>query len=223
LGFNRADFREQVQKACREFSPDLVIIDPWNAIVSDEKGKDYLEAFRMLRNTFQGLPVSPSIGIVCHTRKPKAEQREQGRNLLHALVGSYALGAVPRSVFVMEHASPDPQDERIVWTCAKNNNGQLGKPSAWRRRNGQFESVPDFEWKEFHNPASGKQRKITSETMSQVFEDGAMELTRSEAVAKLKDLGFGQTAAYDALNTKNGRFAMNLEERPEGNLRWISG
>jgi hypothetical protein len=159
---------------------------------------------------------------VCHTRKPKAEQREQGRNLLHALVGSYALGAVPRSVFVMEPASPDPQDERIVWTCAKNNNGRLGKSSAWRRRNGQFESVPDFEWEEFHNPAGSKHRKITSETLSELFEDGATELTRSEAVAKLKDLGFGQTAAYDALKTKNGRFAMNLEERKGGNLRWIS-
>ena len=73
---------------------------------------------------------APALGIVAHTRKPKTDERASGRALLNLLAGSYVLGSVPRTVFVMQAASDDTTDNRIVWTCCKNNDGELGRRSA---------------------------------------------------------------------------------------------
>jgi hypothetical protein len=62
------------------------------------------------------------------------------------LAGSYVLGSVPRTVFVMQAASDDVTEDRIVWTCCKNIDGELGKRSAWIRRNGLFDPLTDFDW-----------------------------------------------------------------------------
>jgi hypothetical protein len=48
---------------------------------------------------------------------------------------SYVLGSIPRTVFVLQSASDDPEEDRVVWTCCKNNDGELGQRSAWQRRN----------------------------------------------------------------------------------------
>jgi hypothetical protein len=39
---------------------------------------------------------APALGIVAHTRKPRAEERANGRALLNLLAGSYVIGSVPR-------------------------------------------------------------------------------------------------------------------------------
>jgi hypothetical protein len=49
----------------------------------------------------------------------------------------------------MEHASADVDQRRIVWTCCKNNDGELGPRSAWERENGLFVQVHDFNWRAF--------------------------------------------------------------------------
>jgi len=59
------------------------------------------------------------LGIVAHTRKPRSEERASGRALLSFLAGSYVFGSVPRTVFVMQAASDDAEDKRIVSTCCK--------------------------------------------------------------------------------------------------------
>ena len=46
----------------------------------------------------------------------------------------------------MQSASDDVAEDRIVWTCCKNNDGELGDRSAWIRCNGLFDPVSDFDW-----------------------------------------------------------------------------
>jgi hypothetical protein len=44
----------------------------------------------------------PAIGVVAHTRKPQGDERVSGRSLLNMLAGSYVLGSVARTAFVMQ-------------------------------------------------------------------------------------------------------------------------
>jgi hypothetical protein len=144
--FWRDEFRDQLKKAADHFGPQVVALDPWNSVARDEKAKDYLESFEIIRQVFPQGESGPVIVIITHTRKPTAGERANGRALLNLLAGSYVLGSVPRVVFVMQHASSDVSEERVVWTCCKNNDGDLGKRSVWIRQNGLFTPVNDFDW-----------------------------------------------------------------------------
>jgi len=160
------------------------------------------------------------IGIVAHTRKPRADERATGRGLLNLLSGSYVLGSVPRTVFVMQAASDDTTDNRVVWTCCKNNDGELGLRSAWERRNGLFAHVEDFDWETFDNPYADDRVTITADDMAAIFENGAKRLSRADAAKALQKLTeAGRTACYSALKL-DGRFAKHLREN-EDLLLWI--
>ena len=141
LCFERDDFKEQLRAAISEFQPGVVLFDPWNAVARDEKAREYLDTFNQLRSVLPFGDNAPALGIVAHTRKPKTDERASGRALLNLLAGSYVLGSVPRTAFVMQAASDDTTDNRVVWTCCKNNDGDLGKRSAWERCNGLFKPV----------------------------------------------------------------------------------
>src|SRR5260370_21861568 len=108
---------------------------------------------------------APRLGIVANRRKPGADERATGRGLLNLLAGSYVLGSVPRCVFVMQAASDDPQDDQIVWTCCKNNDGELGARSSWQRRNGLFAPVDGFDWEAFDNPHRDQRVSITADDL----------------------------------------------------------
>src|SRR5262249_46549086 len=88
-----------------------------------------------------------------------------GASLLASLVGSYVLGGVPRTVFVMQAASNETTDNRIVWTCCKNNDGELGARSAWERRNGIFAPIHEFDWETFDNPHKDERVSITADVL----------------------------------------------------------
>jgi len=118
----------------------------------------------------------------------------------------------------MQPASDDPEDRHVVWTCCKNNDGELGGRSAWVRSNGLFASVPDFDWDAFENAGKAERRTITDADMATVFENGAKPLTRTAARDALTAAGAGRSAAYDALKLE-GRFAGRLTEA-EGLLSW---
>ena len=105
--FGREDFRAQLSAAIREFEPDVIILDPWNAAARDEKQKDYLDTFALIRSVIPAGDDAPALGIVAHTRKPKEDERTTGRGLLNDVAGAYLLGSVPRTVFVMQAASDD--------------------------------------------------------------------------------------------------------------------
>src|SRR5262249_26773347 len=138
LGFDAPDFRRVLADFLAEFGADLLILDPWNDIARDDAIRDYRIAFENVMGTLPRGDAMPSVLIVAHTRKPKGDDRKTGRALLHELSGSYVIGSVARSVFVLQHASDHFADDRVVFTCAKNNDGSLGSPSAWCRRNGLF-------------------------------------------------------------------------------------
>ena len=221
LGFalHRPDFKAALRQSLEEFAPDVLVLDPWNRLAQDDKMRDYLLAYEQLLAVLPPPPQAPALGIVAHTRKPKDQERANGRSLLHLLAGSYLLGSVPRAVFVAQSASDDPEDHQVVFTCAKNNDGQLGAPSAWRRCPGGFAPVKDFDWDAFHNPARPQRRTVTEEDLRAVFGEGTIRLARKQAVAALQErTGLGHSLCYRALS-KEGKFAPWLREA-EGLLSW---
>jgi len=68
-------------------------------------------------------------------------------------------------------------------------------------------------------PPPIKKKFVTREDLANIFQRGARALTRTAAVAALKKLGFGKTAAYAAL-TPNGRFSTWLQFAPDGIITW---
>jgi hypothetical protein len=219
LCLERDDFKTQLSTAIREFQPNVVIFDPWNAVARDEKAREYLGTFNQLRSVLPLGDDAPALGIVAHTRKPKTDERASGRALLNLLAGSYVLGSVPRTVFVMQAASDDTTDNRIVWTCCKNNDGELGERSAWERCNGLFKSVAGFDWDTFDTPADGRET-IRETDVATAFTDGA--LTRADAVRKLEErTAASRSSCYRALKT-DCRFGKHLHEDHDGKLTWLS-
>jgi len=215
LAFDSAEFCAAVSAVIADFQPDVIVIDPWNAVARDEKAKDYLETFNAIRAVIPTGDTAPALGIVAHTRKPKSEEKYKGRDLLHVLAGSYVLGSVPRTVFVMLHASDDPTSNEIVWVCAKNNDGALGERSAWARRNGLFVPVKDFDWTEFDKPAA-ERKTITETDLAEVFDQGRRCLSRKHAASALAELtGCKPSACYNALK----KFGKHMSEEG-GLLTW---
>lgn len=212
LAFGRPEFRAELAAAIAEFRPDLILVDPWNRVTADDKSKDYLAAFELLRSVLPAGDDGPALGIVCHTRKPQLGERQNGRSLLATLAGGYALGSVPRCAFVMQHASGNPDDERVVWTCCKNNDGALGPPSAWERSNGIYVPVEDFDWDEFDAPPEGR-RTVTVLDMKAVLGETKGGLTRKECVDALRArTGCSQSACYAAMKL-DGPFKGRLTEK----------
>jgi hypothetical protein len=68
-------------------------------------------------------------------------------------------------------------------------------------------------------PPPIKKKFVTREDMANIFQRGARALTRTAAVAALKKIGFGKTAAYAAL-TPDGRFSAWLQFAPDGIINW---
>jgi hypothetical protein len=152
LAFSEPRFQSAAAKAVSSWKPDLVVIDPWNAVAAGEKARDISDAFRAIRAVIPSGINRPAILIVAHIRKPRVDERADGRALLHSVVGSYMMGSVPRAVFILQHASDKTDEDRVVITCCKNNNGSLGVPSAWKRTcGGIFDPVDDFDWNRFRS------------------------------------------------------------------------
>jgi hypothetical protein len=199
LCFKREDFRKQLADAINEFKPDIVGFDPWNAAAREQDSKEYLDTFDALKSVLPRGDDAPVLGIVAHTRKPKSDERHSGRSLLNLLAGSYVLGSVPRTVFVMQAASDDVTDNRVVWTCCKNNDGELGDRSAWKRRNGLFVPVEFFDWNAFDHPPKEK-RGLKPEILREFLMKGR-EYEKSQIVSIImKETGRGKTAAYDLVD-----------------------
>jgi hypothetical protein len=214
FAFDRRAFCDQLRREVEKFKPDVFILDPWNRLARDDKVKDYLQAFEELLAVLPTGDTAPALGIVAHTRKPRTDERTNGRALLNLLAGSYFIASVPRTVFVMQAASDDTQDKRIVWTCCKNNDGELGARSAWERRNGLFVPVSDFDWKSFEGDGE-KRRTVNPEDLDTLFEGGKRQLNRNTAVAELMELTMlGKTACYQALKL-DGKFGERLFQSNE--------
>ena len=218
FAFDDAGFLVQLKDAVEAFRPDLFLLDPWNRLARDDKGKEYREAYERILSVLPTGDDLPAIGIVAHTRKPHHDERASGRALLQTLSGSYLLGSIPRSVFVMQHASNDVDDQRRVWTCCKNNDGAEGRRSAWRWQQSEFRPLSDFDWEEFDGRNDSERKTITAHNMAEIFVDGEA-LSKTAAVEKLMELtGLKKTACYTAL-ALDGKFAGRLTQS-DGLLRW---
>lgn len=206
LLFRRDDFRQQLTAIISKFSPDIVIIDPWNAAARDQEQVTYLETFQTIRSV---LPPNTVLGIVAHTRKPQKDERASGRALMHVLAGSHVLSSVPRTIFVLQHASDDVEDDHVVWTCCKNNDGEPGKRTAHKRLPcAVFEPIANFDWADFDSSDKDKRVVISKEMIEETFENGEMLLPMARD--RLKELsGATASSCYRALS-KTGRFADHL-------------
>ena len=223
MAFDRPEFRAELERQCNEFCPAVVAVDPWNSVARDDKQKDYLETFEAIRLALPKGDKVPALVIAAHTKKPQGDVRKTGRSLLHEVAGSHVLASVPRCVFVMQSVSDDPSDDRIIWTCCKNNDGEMGDPSVWHRRDGLF--VPaDMSEAELQAVANGPKVRpsIEESHLRALFDEGRRTLSKKDAVPELMQLsGCGHSACYEALSSA-GKFRHHLRECENGLLSWQS-
>jgi hypothetical protein len=223
LGLNMANlqFRTELKAMMRNFAPHLLVVDPWNALARDAMEKDFQEAFDRLREILAASPEQAACLIVHHLRKPKSEDRHRGRSLSNLLAGSYTIISIPRSVIVMQPASDDVEDCRIVVSTSKNNDGESGPRSAWERRNGFFVPVPEgeFDFGDFDKGGAKPREVIVKpEHLREVFDHGRLWLKKSDAVSKLEMIaGVGRSAAYEALK-EGGRYTDLLTVQDDGKI-----
>lgn len=198
LAFDDPQFCQELRAMLAEFKPDVVVLDPWNRATRDTFEKDYREAFDRVLACLGHGDDRAALMICAHVKKPRIGERSHGRGLLNQLSGSLVLGSIPRAVFILEAASDDPEEERVVFTCAKNNNGGMPAPTAWQRTASGFDGpLEDFDWNEFHGEAGGKQPAVTLEHLQEVFDNGERWLKKSEAAKALEEVaGVKRTAAY---------------------------
>jgi len=211
-------FREELKALIRKFMPQLIVIDPWNRVAKDSMQKDFQEALDWVCEVMSEFPDAACL-ILHHLRKPKAEDRQKGRGLANLLTGSNVLEGAARAVLVMQPASDDVEDVRVVMTTAKNNDGQHGKRSAWERKAGWFEPVKDFDFAAFDSGGTKREAKVHVEHLRELFENGHRWLTQSQAAKDLQQLAdVRRSAAYEALKVVGGRFSNLLIRDSEKNL-----
>ncbi|BCU79087.1 AAA family ATPase [Luteolibacter sp. LG18] len=151
LAFQELEFRALLRERIAELRPGLVIIDPWNRAADGDKQADYRGALDAIFSCLpEDMAERPALLILHHMRKKSSEgTRKSGRDLLHELAGSYQIGSAARCVFALEPASNRTEDDTVVLTCCKNNDGKEGPPSAWHRRDGFFTAYPEFDMEGF--------------------------------------------------------------------------
>lgn len=214
LAFTEPGFRAAIKEVIDNWKPSLIIIDPWNRATQGDKQADAKEA---LDGLFACLPENPeekpAIMIVHHLRKRSSDhQRKAGRDLLHELAGTYQIGSSARCVFALEPATNDTEDDRVVLTCCKNNDGTEGAPSAWYRQNGLFGECDDFDWEAFHC-GELKQQGVTLEAIKGAL-SGAGWMTKSAAVSRLVDGGAcKRSAGYNSLKRFSAHFEIDKSGR----------
>jgi hypothetical protein len=156
-----------------------------------------------------------------HLRKPKSEDKHRGRSLAYLMTGSNLIFSVPRSAFILQRASDDIEDNRVVVTTVKNNDGQeFGRRTAWERQNGGFVAVEDFDWDEYDKAGwKPRETKVKPEHLRELFENGELWLDKADAQRRLQSLAdVGRTAAYEALKLTAGRYSQMLQQREDGKI-----
>jgi hypothetical protein len=214
LCFWKREFRDQVRRAYETFGPHLVGLDPWNAVARDERAREYLEAFEIVRDVFPAGDDGPAIVIIAHTRKPQVGDRANGRALLNLLSGSYVLISVPRTVFVLQHASDDVDEDKVVMTCCKNNDGDLGPRGVWIRQNGLFLPVTGFDWEEWDSGENeGKKGRVfTPEKVAEMLSEFPTGLPKAELAKEIQGYDVGRATAYRAIDKAKEAGAIKFQK-----------
>lgn len=202
LTFGDKGFRHTLESKIEEFKPSVLVVDPWNEVASDDTQADYKMALAWIRSCLPADPDQrPVVLVVAHLRKPKGDgPRKHGRDLMHELAGSHKLASASRAVMMLEPASPDPEDDRVVFTVAKNNDGRLPPATAWHRRNGLFAPCDGFDWDAWRDgPAAKSGTKVKAEDLEHALaDDGPM--TRAAAARRIEEwTGCSRSTAFDSL------------------------
>ncbi len=218
FAFESEDFCTEFRAEIEAFGPDVIVLDPWNRAARDSMEKDFRAAFDAILSCMATGDKRPALMIVAHTRKPRMGEKVNGRGLLNLLSGSLVLGSIPRAAFVLQAASDDTERKEFVFCCCKNNNGELGKATAWKREGVNFVGpLENFNWDEFNNGSTGggKNAKIEEHHLEEIFDHGRVWLSKAAAAKALQTLtGTGHSAIYAALDTQKGRFAGVLKVNP---------
>src|SRR5262249_24254355 len=117
----------------------------------------------------------------------------------------------------LQHASDDVSEERVVMTCCKNNDGDLGPRGVWVRKNGLFSPVTEFDWESWDHPedTDKQEQQVDEVALASIFENGKKRLKRADAIDGLIELtGRKKSTYYDALSPK-GRFKKCLIQEGE--------
>ena len=214
MRFTDPIFRNQLLKEIQSFQPDVIVLDPWNSVAKDDNVKEYAAAFEALLQAIPGGAERPAVGIVAHTRKPKAEEKRTGGNqMMNLLAGSYLLASRPRSVFIMVHANElDETDKQRAWFNPKNNNGLEAQRSAWLMKDDGFSHINGFDWDGFDEGP-----KVRS-TMTEKHVETALlvPVDRQGAISRLINAsGLGKRACEKALE-EGGKFSHLFEVTDDG-------
>lgn len=223
LRFSDPRFRRELRRVLVDRKADLLIVDPWSDVTRDEGFADHQEALDNLRDVTGMGDQAPALVMVAHLRKQRGGDSwhpKSGRELLHELAGSFALGAKARTVFVLQPASMDPADDRVVFDAGKSNNETPEPASCWHRRNGAFLPAAGFDFETWLNPPEEARGKIIkADTMKRILA-GRM-VARKALVEELKSAGYGASTAYRKTDP-DGEFAGSLVEN-DGLLSWVDG
>jgi hypothetical protein len=224
LPFHNGEFRTAVRRAVAELQPDLVVIDPWSQVATEDAAKEVVDKLAEIRSCFPAGDQCPGLLIVAHTKKPRAGEVHRGRSLTSLVSGSVALPNTARCVYVLLPWSEDPEDSRIYWCCPKLNNGEMYAASVWHRKFGTLfdhdEDTNPLDWgKEFENDEA---QAITFTDLKNAFGEQAF-LTRAALVRRLvANTECSDKTAYRAIGT-GGYLAQYLKKDDGGSLTLKAG
>jgi hypothetical protein len=124
---------------------------------------------------------------------------------------SYVLESKPRCVLVMQPASDDTEDARVVMTPVKNNDGEYGpRKAVW------FEPLPDFNFEEFDGGNVKHEPKVKEDHLRKLFDNGSRKMVLKQAAAEQQEIAdVGRSAAYEASKIP-GRFSAILVRDTDG-------
>ena len=125
---------------------------------------------------------------------------KSGRALLAESLGSNYLTQKARTVFAIQPASMDLEDDRLVFEAAKCNDGQPIERAAWHRRNGMFIPCKDFDFDAWLNPPdeerSGRKRGDPNALLQGILPKGRRMLRARIAEALKESHQVGASTVY---------------------------
>lgn len=222
IPFHRADFRAAVRAAVADFKPDIVVLDPWSQVASEDAAKEVVDKLGEIRSCFPAGDNCPALLIVAHTKKPRPEDVRKGRGLTYLVSGSVALPNTARCVYVLLPWSDDMEDDRIYWACPKLNDGAMYGASVWHRRFGTFfdkdtKTDPKTWGMEEEREDT---RAIGPEDLREVFE-GQSFLTKGALAKRLMArCKCGEATAYKAITPGPRGYLAGMLEKDENG--WLT-
>lgn len=221
IPFHRPDFRDAVRREVEAFKPDLVVLDPWSQVATEDAAKEVVDKLGEIRSCFPTGDNCPGLLIVAHTKKPRPEDVRKGRGLTYLVSGSVALPNTARCVYVLLPWSDEMEDDRVYFACPKLNDGQMYAASVWHRKLGTFfERDTKTDAREWGKEEPDEARGITELDLEEAFETQSV-LAKSALVKRLmKRCGCSEPTAYRAITPgPKGYLASRLEKTKEGWLQ----